>query len=155
MKAVKIILFVLCFLQILFPFIDYFLYQWRNDNRYALISTLELSYDLNGSYLIYPQEFSPNSFSEFIIYNYDQATVTGTSYTSKGIQKDVTLFVLTVNQYLSGAFIRKGVVDVFSSCIILCRSVSLFLAYGFLYIITLPVFLCYDIFIGGKKREKF
>lgn len=154
MKGVKIILFVLCFLQILFPFIDYFLFQWRNDSRYSLISSLEIVYEINNGYLTYPQVFSPNSFSEYIIYNYDQAAVSGSNYTSKGIQKDITLFVLTVNNYLSGISIRKGVVDIFSSCILLCRSVSLFLAYGFLYIISLPISLCYEIFIGGKKREK-
>lgn len=155
MKGFKFILFVLCFLQVLFPFFDYFLFQWRNENRLGLISTLDLTVDLNNSYITYPQDFIPNTFSEYVIYNYDQASKTSTLFSSKGIQKDATLFVFTVTEYLADSSIRKGTVDIFSSCILLCRSVSLFLAYGFLYIVSLPVFLCYDIFAGGKKREKF
>lgn len=155
MKGFKFILFVLCFIQVLFPFFDFFLFQWRNDSRYGLLSTLNLAYDLNNGYIIYPVDSTPNSFDEYVIYNYDQVVINGSNYSSKGIQKDVALFVATVYNKLTGVNVRKGFINIFSSCILLCRSVSLFLAYGFLYIISLPVFLCYDIFTGGKKREKF
>ena len=149
MKTInKIFLWAFVIISLL-PIFEYFLFQWRNDNRISITTNTQIaSINTAENYVTFILPAEINSFTDFIINENHYGQVSNNTCNQQGLPK--LLFLITVrvlrlfynkNALINGAFL----IQILMISFLLSRTLFVAVLLLFTYITVLPVVLISDL----------
>lgn len=147
-KINKIFLWAFVIISLL-PVFEYFLFQWRNENRISLATNAKVeAVNLNENYVTIQLPVEINSFSDFIISENYHGIIIGNQCNQQGLPKLIFLTSIRVLRLFynevrstSGNF----QVQILTISFLLSRTLFTAIALLFTYITVLPVVLISDL----------
>lgn len=147
-KINKIFLWAFIILSLL-PIFEYFLYQWRNNNRISITSTTDIvAVNLNDNYITYTIPTEVNSFSDYIIRENHYGLITDNNCNQTGLPK---LLTLTTIRVLRSIYNKNNVsssgfyLQILTISLLLSRTLFIAVLLLFTYITILPVVYISDL----------
>ena len=140
----KIFLWAFIILSLL-PLFEFFLFQWKNDNRIGIQTTSSISVinyptSTTNGYVVYYLPDAINSFDDFIISECSYGIIDGNAVNLTGPAKPIFMAMANITKKI-GSSTSKGpfLVHILSLSLIIARTIYIACLLLLAYIIILPV----------------